>query len=107
MLFFRATQAVVREAQARGLAIVLSVYGAAAACFALLQGISSNGKLYWLRQPRMGGRIYGPYVHHHPYAGLMEMLAPIPLVTALTRMTQPKMRALAGAAAALMVGTIF
>lgn len=107
MLCFLATQAVVREAQARGLAIVLSVYGVAVACFALLQGISSNGKLYWLRQPRMGGWIYGPYVNHNHYAGLMEMLAPIPLVIALTRMTQPKVRALAGVAAALMVGTIF
>ena len=32
----------------------------------------------------MGGWIYGPYVNHNHYAGLMEMLVPIPLVLSLT-----------------------
>jgi O-antigen ligase len=107
MLCFLTTQTLLREAQARGLVLVLCVYGAAVACFALLQGISSNGKLYWLRQPRMGGWIYGPYVNHNHYAGLMEMLVPIPLIVSLMRTVQPKVRALTGTAAAVMVGTIF
>lgn len=106
-LCFLASQTLVRGAQARSLALIFSVYGAALAVFALLQGISANGKLYWMRQPRNGGWIYGPYVNHNHYAGLMEMLAPIPLVVALTRMAPPKVRAVAGAAAAVMVGTIF
>jgi O-antigen ligase len=55
----------------------------------------------------MGGWIYGPYVNHNHYAGLMELLVPIPLVVSLTRMTAPKVRAVAAAAAAVMVGTIF
>jgi O-antigen ligase len=107
MLCFLAGQTLVRGAQARSLALIFSVYGAAVAGFALLQGISSNGKLYWLRQPRMGGWIYGPYVNHNHYAGLMEMLVPIPLVVSLTRLAPPKVRAVAAAAAAVMVGTIF
>jgi len=37
-------------------------------------------QLYWMRQPRSGGWIYGPYVNHNHYAGLMEMLVPIPLI---------------------------
>src|SRR5271165_6312616 len=37
----------------------------------------------------------------------MEMLAPIPLVVSLTRLAPPKVRAVAAAAAAIMVGTIF
>jgi O-antigen ligase len=106
-LSFLAGQIVMRTLQARQLAFLFSVYGAALAVFALIQGISSNGKLYWLRQPRMGGWIYGPYVNHNHYAGLMEMLAPIPLVVSLTRMTAPKVRAVAAATAAVMVGTIF
>ena len=107
ILCFLAGQALLRGSQARSLALVFSVYGAALACFALLQGIASNGKLYWIRQPRMGGWIYGPYVNHNHYAGLMEMLVPIPLVLSLTRMASTRARAVAAAAAAVMVGTIF
>jgi O-antigen ligase len=107
MLCFLAGQALLRGSQARTLAVVFSLYGAALASFALIQGISSNGKLYWLRQPRMGGWIYGPYVNHNHYAGLMEMLAPIPLVLSLTQLASSRTRAAAAAVAAIMVGTIF
>jgi O-antigen ligase len=107
MLCFLAGQTLLRGAQARTLALIFSVYGAALAGFALLQGISSNGKLYWMRQPRSGGWIYGPYVNHNHYAGLMEMLVPIPLIVSLTRLAPPKVRAVAAATAAVMVGTIF
>jgi O-antigen ligase len=107
VLCFLAGQTLLRGAQARSLALIFSVYGAALAGFALLQGISSNGKLYWIRQPRSGGWIYGPYVNHNHYAGLMEMLVPIPLIVSLTRLAPPKVRAVAAATAAIMVGTIF
>jgi O-antigen ligase len=106
-LCFLAGQTVLRGVQARKLTLVFSVYGAAVAGFALLQGISANGKLYWIRQPRMGGWIYGPYVNHNHYAGLMEMLVPVLLILSLTRLAPPKVRAAAATAAAVMVGTIF
>jgi len=107
ILCFLATQTLLRGAQARSLALIFSVYGAVLAGFALIQGISSNGKLYWIRQPRNGGWIYGPYVNHNHYAGLMEMLAPIPLVISLSRQAAPKVRTVAAAVAAVMIGTIF
>jgi len=107
ILCFLAGQTLLRGSQARSLALIFSLYGSAMAGFALLQGISSNGKLYWIRQPRMGGWIYGPYVNHNHYAGLIEMLVPIPLVLSLTRMAATRTRAAAAAAAAVMVGTIF
>lgn len=107
ILCFLVGQTLVRGAQARDLALIFSIYGAAVAAFALLQGISPNGKLYWIRQPRMGGWIYGPYVNHNHYAGLMEMLVPIPLVVSLTRLAAPKVRAVAATTAAVMLGTIF
>lgn len=107
ILCFLTTQILLRGSQARKLAAIFSIYGAGLACFALIQGISPNGKLYWLRQPRMGGWIYGPYVNHNHYAGLMEMLVPIPLVLSLTQLVPAKLRNLAAAAAAVMVGTIF
>jgi O-antigen ligase len=107
MLCFLAGQTLLRGAQAQSLALIFSIYGAALAGFALLQGISSNGRLYWIRQPRSGGWIYGPYVNHNHYAGLMEMLVPIPLVVSLSRQAAPKVRAVAAATAAVMLGTIF
>jgi O-antigen ligase len=55
----------------------------------------------------MGGWIYGPYVNHNHYAGLMEMLVPVPLILSLTRLAPAKVRTAAAAAAAVMVGTIF
>ena len=107
ILCFLSSQTLLRGSQARRLALIFSLYGAAVAGFALIQGISSNGKLYWIRQPRMGGWIYGPYVNHNHYAGLMEMLVPIPLVLSLTRLASAKHRNMAAAGAALMAGTIF
>src|SRR5580704_13049603 len=100
MLCFLAGQALLRGSQARTLAVVFSLYGAALASFSLIQGISSNGKLYWLLLPRHGGWIYGPYVNHNHYAGLMEMLVPIPLVLSLTKLASSRTRATAAAVAA-------
>ena len=107
MLCFLATQTMIRSSQARKIATMLAIYGFTIAVFALLQGISPNGKLYWVRQPRMGGWIYGSYVNHNHYAGLMELLVPIPLVISLSRLAHEKERIAAGVAAAIMAGTIF
>jgi O-antigen ligase len=107
ILCFLSSQTLLRGAQARKLALIFCIYGTAVAAFALLQGISPNGRLYWLRQPRLGGWIYGPYVNHNHYAGLMEMLIPIPLVVSLARIAPPKERIAAACAAAVMAGTIF
>jgi len=107
ILCFLAGQTLLRGAQARSLALIFSVYGAALAGFALIYGISSNGKLYWFYTASHGGWIYGPYVNHNHYAGLMEMLVPIPLIVSLTRLAPPRIRAVAAAATAVMVGTIF
>jgi peptidoglycan/LPS O-acetylase OafA/YrhL len=92
MLCFVATHSLVRGAQARKLAVILTVFGFVIAGLALLQGIAPNGKLYWVRQPRVGGWIYGPYVNHNHYAGLMELLVPIPLVLCLTRLADRRNR---------------
>ena len=107
MLCFLAGQTLLRSSQARKIAVILGLYGLAIAAFALLQGVAPNGKLYWLRQPSMGGWIYGPYVNHNHYAGLMELLVPIPLVMSLTRLVDERERIAAGIAAAIMVGTVF
>jgi O-antigen ligase len=107
MLCFLSGQTLLRGSQARKIAVILSLFGFVIAAFSLLQGVAPNGKLYWLRQPSMGGWIYGPYVNHNHYAGLMELLVPVPLVLSLTRLAGEKERLAAGIAAAVMVGTVF
>jgi O-antigen ligase len=107
LLAFLADQCLQRNSQAKALAVAISAYGTALAGFALIQGLSSNGKLYWVRAPYFGGWIYGPYVNHNHYAGLMEMLVPIPLVFCLTRYADSRIRKVAALGAALMVGTVF
>jgi O-antigen ligase len=107
MLCFLAGQTLLRTSQARKLTLIFALYGFALAALALVQGVAPNGKLLWIRQPRLGGWIYGSYVNHNHYAGLMELLMPIPLVLSLTHMAHHKERTAAGVAAAIMSGTVF
>jgi len=107
LLAFLAVQCLLRTSQLKILAWIFSAYGFAIAGFALVQGIVGNGKLYWLRVPQTNGWIYGPYVNHNHYAGLMEILTPIPLVISLMGGISGRSRALALSAAAVMASTIF
>jgi O-antigen ligase len=107
LLCFLVVQCLRRTWQIKTLVWGFSTYGFVLALFALIQGLASNGKLYWLRTPRFGGWIYGPYVNHNHYAGLMEMLLPIPLVFVFTRYGSGLRKVMAALAAALMASTIF
>lgn len=107
LICFLITQTLNRTTLLQRMAIALACFGTALALLAVLQSLSSGGKIYWMRAPRFGGWIYGPYVNHNHYAGLMEMLAPIPLVFAFTRYARKRMRWIAASAAAFMAATIF
>lgn len=104
---FLAVQCFQREAMRKMLAAAISGFGAGVACFAMIQEFTSGGRLYWMRVPRHGGSIYGPYVNHNHYAGLMEMLAPIPLVLCLSNSVPGGKRLLYGAAALAMSTSLF
>ena len=98
----------VREEDARKIfALVMIVFGASYAFFALTQELTSNGKIFWMITPRFGGSIYGSYVDHDHYAGLMEMLVPFPLVASMGHMLKGGKRALVAFCAVLMASTIF
>ena len=107
MLVFVVTQTLRRSSQFELLAILFTGYGAVVAAFAVLQGLAPNGKLYWIWAAEQGGSIYGPYVNHNHYAGLMEMLTPFPLVLAATRFTDGNRKLAVAGIAALMAGSIF
>jgi O-antigen ligase len=106
-LCFLVVQCLRKTSRVKALAWVFSGYGFTVALFALMQGIAPNGKLYWLRTAQSGGWIYGPYVNHNHYAGLMEMLTPIPLVISFAGGVRGPRKLLAILAAAVMASTIF
>jgi O-antigen ligase len=107
VLCFLVVQVLRRTWQIQILVWGFSMFGSSMALFALIQALSPNGKLYWLRTPRLGGWIYGPYVNHNHYSGLMEMLLPIPLVFVFTRYGSGFRKGVAALSAALMASTIF
>ena len=106
ILCFLLTQVLRRAQEIVRLAIVAAVFGFVVAFFAVIQDLSSNGRIYWLRLPRSGGWIYGPYVNHNHFAGLMEMLFPIPLAMCLSRRLDKIQKAWLAVAAAFMASTI-
>ncbi|HYW36658.1 MAG TPA: O-antigen ligase family protein [Terriglobales bacterium] len=107
MLAFVVSQTLRRSSQFELLAKLFTGYGAVVASLAVLQGLAPNGKLYWIWPLEQGGSIYGPYVNHNHYAGLMEMLTPFPLVLAATQFTNGSRKIAAAGIAALMAGSIF
>jgi len=106
-LVFLLTQTFTRTRHLRRSALAFTIYGTAVALFAIIQNLSSPGMLYWVRTPQFGGWVYGPYVNHNHYAGLMEMLTPVPLVFAFSRYATGRKKWLAASAAALMGASIF
>jgi O-antigen ligase len=98
----------VREEGARKIfALVMIVFGAGYSFFALAQELTSNGKIFWVHSPQFQSSIYGSYVNHDHYAGLMEMLVPIPFVLSMGHLLKGGKRVLVGFCAVLMAGTIF
>lgn len=106
ILLFLTVQSLTGESCARTILWALTLFGFGLAVFAICQDLTSNGKIYWLRTLHSGGSPFGPYVNHDHYAGLMEMLAPIPIVLSLGSLFRGGKRALVGFAGIVMAGTI-
>nr|UXE41690.1 hypothetical protein Hi04_10k_c5966_00023 [uncultured bacterium] len=107
MIFFVTTQSLYRKAELTAFAFFFVAFGFLVALFSIVQQFTWNGNLYWVVPSRQSGWVYGPYVDHSHYAGLMEMLVPIPLVFAMMSRWQKSQRVLFGFAALLMASTIF
>jgi O-antigen ligase len=98
----------VKEEEARKIfAFVMIFFGAGYAFFALVQELTANGKIFWVHSPQFHGSIYGSYVNHDHYAGLMEMLVPLPFVVSMGHLLRGGQRVLVAFCAVLMASTIF
>ncbi len=84
----------------------MALFGSVYAVFAVFQGFTSEGRIFWLIKPRAGS-VYGSYVNHNHYAGLMELLLPIALVLAFSGSVRGGKRVLLVFAATLMAASVF
>ncbi len=107
MLFLVLSQAVRRSSDLKLLAIVFTAFGFLVALFGIVQGFTSNGKIFWLVTPGLGGFMYGPYVNRNHYAGLMELLVPFPLVLSMGGLFQGAKRGLLIFATLLIATSVF
>lgn len=106
MLFFVTAQVLTEYRITQLFFFLLTGSGFAIAVFALVQRSLGNGKIYWIRNLQYNGMFFGPYVNKNHYAGLMEMLFPIPLFLAFTTKDVEK-RALLSFLSVVMAGSIF
>ncbi len=65
------------ERETNRIVLALIVIGFGVALFAILQKYTWNGKMYWAREVRENGAVFGPFVNRNHFAGYMEMLIPV------------------------------
>jgi O-antigen ligase len=107
IVLFLSAQAFRTPRQWRSLAWFFMLLGFSVAVFAILQDLTFNGKIYWLRELRFGGIPYGPYVNRNHFAGLMELLVPTGLATLAIPGVRRQQLPLVGLLAILPVGALF
>lgn len=107
LVFLIATDLFRNEREARLLCLTLAILGFFLAFLGSVQEFTSPGKLYWVRTPREGGPIFGPYVNRNHYAGVMELLFPFAVLGSLKPGPSLSKRVMLGFAALLMIATVF
>ena len=95
-----------RRDHIRLFANTMVVFGSLYAVFAVLQGFTSNSKIYWLIKVHSNS-VYGSYVNHNHYAGLMELLLPLALVLALEPTLRREKRLLLACTTVIMAASVF
>ncbi len=107
LLFFLAVQSFRTAEEVRPFVWFLLVFGFAVALFGIIQHFSFNGKLYWLRELRYGGSVFGPYVNHNHFAGLMELIIPLGLAILFYRAVTRDKLLLVGLFSIISIGALF
>lgn len=80
IVLFLISQTFTRTHHWRGYVWFLMSLGFFVSIFGILQYLTFNGKLYWLRVMRYGGIPFGPYVNRNHFAGFAEMVIPMAMV---------------------------
>jgi len=103
-LYFSAALQVLRTSSRRRLTVqVLAGFGLMVACLAILQRLTSPRTLYWIRPVSAFVAPFGPYGNYNHFAGLIELLFPLPLAWLIFSRCRLDERIFHGVAVTLMV----
>lgn len=80
IVLFLIAQAYTQTSHWRGYIWFLMTLGFLVSIFGILQYLTFNGKLYWLREIHYAGYPFGPYANRNHFAGFAEMVIPMALV---------------------------
>src|SRR5215469_11600619 len=80
IVVFLISQAYSRTRHWRGYFWFLMSLGFFVSIFGILQYLTSNGKLYWVRPMQNEVYSFGPYVNRNHFAGFAELIIPVALV---------------------------
>lgn len=83
-IYFMAALHALRSSNRRkNVLIALTIFGFAVSLFAIVQRLTYNGKMYWVRPVSPYIAPYGPYGNYNHFAGLVELILPLPLASLL------------------------
>jgi len=78
-IYFFAAIITLRDLQRRRIVfILLTVFGFAVSIFAIIQRLTYNGLMYWVRPVSDYIAPYGPYGNYNHFAGFVELILPLP-----------------------------
>ncbi len=84
LIYFIAAIHTLRDSRRRWAGfITLTVFGFAVSIFAIAQRLTFNGKMYWVRSVSPYIAPYGPYGNYNHFAGMIELILPLPLAYVL------------------------
>ena len=83
------------------------IFGFLVSLFAILQHLTSNGKLYWFREIHSGGLPFGPYVNRNHFAGFVELILPLALIPLVLARVRRERWPVVGLFAVLPIGALF
>jgi len=107
IVLFLAVQAFRTLEDWRGFVWFGMFFGFLVSLFAILQHLTSNGKLYWFREIRSGGLPFGPYVNRNHFAGFAELVLPLALIPLVLGRVRRERWPVVGLFAVLPVGALF
>ncbi|MGE0131425.1 MAG: O-antigen ligase family protein [Blastocatellales bacterium] len=108
-IYFVAALHTLRDSSRRRIALLtLTIFGFVVSIFAIAQRLTYNGMMYWVRPVSAYVAPYGPYGNYNHFAGMVELILPLPLAYALIARIGAEQRALWIFSVVMMaVATIF
>jgi O-antigen ligase len=107
ILLFLAAQAFRTLKDWRGFVWFGMVFGFLIGIFGILQHLTFNEKLYWVREMHYGGIPFGPYVNRNHFAGFVELILPLALVPLVLGRVRQERWLVVGLFAVVPIGALF